>query len=77
MLYQTRKTLMRPDWSMVLLFLAAWFLCFIGFGGGFSHGIVAQEPCEWRECVVGFASVEDMLRLAGELEECQKWGVPQ
>ena len=74
MLYQTKETLVRPDWMSVLLFSFATALCVLSYATGFvAHDC---EPCECQECVVGFAALEDMMSLSDELEACKKWGVP-
>ena len=73
MLYQTKETLIRPDWKIVGIFLICVWLVIIGFVLG--RLIPSFEDCEcdeYQPCHVGFATLEDMSDLSEKLKICEK-----
>jgi len=69
-MYQTKDTLIYPDWKIIWPGIAAILLVAVGVIIGYT--IAECEPCECEPCLVGFATMQDMLDLQESLEECKR-----
>ena len=66
-MYQTNKTLIRPDWKTVGIISTALFLFFAGLVVGNQ-----LKKLETEDLHAGFSSLEDMNFLVSELRKCKE-----